>query len=91
MVPHNELWDGKRSYISGIGDHGKYSARNNYLFLQAGQIMESIKQVEDKMMAREARRKILRFRSVQEYREIENKPNSLYLAVAQFLLESSIN
>ena len=25
-----------------------YSARNNYLFLQAGEIMKSIKQVEDK-------------------------------------------
>ena len=53
--------------------------------------MKSIKHVIDKMMAREARRKNLRFWSVQKYREIENKPNPLYLVVAQSLLESSIN
>ena len=53
--------------------------------------MKSIKHVKDKMMAREARRKTLRFWSVQEYREIENKQNPLYLVVAQSLLESFIN
>ena len=53
--------------------------------------MKSIKQVIDKMMAREAHRNCLRFWSVQEYREIENKQNPLYLVAAQSLLESSIN
>ncbi len=51
--------------------------------------MKSIKHVEDKIMAKRTGK--MRFWGVQEYWESGNNQNSLYLTVAQSLLDSSTN